>query len=242
MLPLNFSLCLQCGRSSLSQDGGANLRHRFIKKVQTTLNTWMGRPQLLPEIFKIVLRPIWWATWSEQPSPPLHRAAAAQLLTWSGTLLLCISISWLNSVCISLLTNHISAREWELDQCIAFASSQHLFNWCTLRLHSGGGVGGGDLLVSLASVLFWWCCICWLKSHHISQLLSISLGAGQHCDVLHPASFQHFEGILICYTDMRFLLTFGTDQLDHIIVCLIVPYWFFHPQTLLACWWCIGAD
>ena len=97
---------VQCGRSSLSQDGGANLRHHFIQKNQTTLNKWMGRPQLLPEIFEIVLRPIWWATGSEQPSPCLHRAAAAQLLTWSGTLLLlmlCISISWLNSVCISLL-------------------------------------------------------------------------------------------------------------------------------------------
>ena len=103
---------VQCGRSSLSQDGGANLRHHFIKKVKTTLNKWMGRPQLLPEIFKIVLQPIWWATGSEQPSPPLHRAAAAQLLTWSGTLLLCISISWLNSICISLWTNHISAQRW----------------------------------------------------------------------------------------------------------------------------------
>ena len=50
-------------------------------------------------------------------------------MTWSGTLLqlvLCISISWLNSVCISRWTNHISAREWELVQCIAYATFQHL--------------------------------------------------------------------------------------------------------------------
>ena len=36
--------------------------------------------QELPEIFEIVLRPSWWAAGSEQPSPPLHRAAAARLL------------------------------------------------------------------------------------------------------------------------------------------------------------------
>ena len=29
----------------------------------------MGRPQLFPEIFKSELRPIWWATGTEQPSP-----------------------------------------------------------------------------------------------------------------------------------------------------------------------------
>ena len=46
-----------------------------------TLNKWMGRPQLLPEMFEIVLRPIWCDAGSEQPSPPLHRAAAARLLT-----------------------------------------------------------------------------------------------------------------------------------------------------------------
>ena len=61
---------VQCGRSSLSQDGGANLQPHFIKKNQTTLNKWMGRPQLLPVIFEIVLRPIWWATGTEQQSPP----------------------------------------------------------------------------------------------------------------------------------------------------------------------------
>ena len=30
---------------------------------------WIGRPQLLPKIFKIELRPIWWAAGTEQPSP-----------------------------------------------------------------------------------------------------------------------------------------------------------------------------
>ena len=40
----------------------------------------LERSQLFPEIFEIVLRPFWWAAGSEQPSPPLHRAAAARLL------------------------------------------------------------------------------------------------------------------------------------------------------------------
>ena len=31
-------------------------------------------------MFEIVLRPLWWAAGNEQPSPPLHRAAAARLL------------------------------------------------------------------------------------------------------------------------------------------------------------------
>ena len=71
---------VQCGRSSLSQDGGANLQPHFIKNNQTTLNKWMGRPHLLPEIFEIVLRPIWWVAGKEQQSPP-SSAAEGQRLT-----------------------------------------------------------------------------------------------------------------------------------------------------------------
>ena len=50
------------------------------KKSQMTLNKWMGRPQLLPEIFEIVLRPIWWVAGKEQQSPP-SSAAEGQRLT-----------------------------------------------------------------------------------------------------------------------------------------------------------------
>ena len=46
---------IQCLQSSLSQDGGANLRPHSSEKIQTTLKTWIGRPQLLPKIFKIEL-------------------------------------------------------------------------------------------------------------------------------------------------------------------------------------------
>ena len=71
---------LQCGQSSLSQNGGADLRAHFSVKFPMTLKMGLERSQLFPEIFEIVLRPFWWAAGSEQPSPPLHRAAAARLL------------------------------------------------------------------------------------------------------------------------------------------------------------------
>ena len=71
---------VQCGRSSLSQRWGADLRPQCSVKVQKTLKTLIKRSQELPEMFEIVLRPLWWAAGNEQPSPPLHRAAAARLL------------------------------------------------------------------------------------------------------------------------------------------------------------------
>ena len=99
----------------------------------------MGRPQLLPKIFETVLRPIWWAAGCEQPSPPLHRATAAQLLSWSGALLLLFfgtSISWRKPSCISHWANHISAGEWSM-HCICFLPTPIGLNcWCTHCMHS----------------------------------------------------------------------------------------------------------
>ena len=71
---------IQCGRSILSQNGGADLSAYCSVKFPMTLKMGLERSQLFPEIFEIVLRPFWWAAGSEQPSPPLHRAAAARLL------------------------------------------------------------------------------------------------------------------------------------------------------------------
>ena len=71
---------IQCVQSSLSQNGGADLRAHCNVKFPMTLKMGLERSQLFPEIFEIVLRPFWWAAGSEQPSPPLHRAAAARLL------------------------------------------------------------------------------------------------------------------------------------------------------------------
>ena len=71
---------IQCGRSSISQRWGADLRPQCTVKIKKTLKTFTKRSKELPEIFKIVLRPLWWATGSEQPSPPLHPLTARGLL------------------------------------------------------------------------------------------------------------------------------------------------------------------
>ena len=129
---LEIQIIIQCLQSSLSQNGGDNLRHHCSAKFQMTLKACMGRSQLLPKIFETVLRPIWWAAGCEQPSPPLHRATAAQLLSWSGALLLLFfgtSISWRNPSCISHWANHISAGEWSL-HCICFLTTPVGLNCC----------------------------------------------------------------------------------------------------------------
>ena len=71
---------LWCERSCFSQKGRADIRDHCNVKFTMTLKMGLERSQLFPEIFEIVLRPFWWAAGSEQPSPPLHRAAAARLL------------------------------------------------------------------------------------------------------------------------------------------------------------------
>ena len=50
---------LQCLQSSLAQDGGANHRQHCITDLLKALKTLIKRSQQLPEIFEIVLRPIW---------------------------------------------------------------------------------------------------------------------------------------------------------------------------------------
>ena len=85
--------------------------------------------QLFPEIFEIVLRPFWWAAGSEQPSPPLHRAAAARLLRRSCVLQQYFSPPHI--ICISqCFANHISdgRRVWltELVMHSGCASTQLL--------------------------------------------------------------------------------------------------------------------
>ena len=64
---------VQCGRSSLSQRWGADLRAYCSVKFPMTLKMGLERSQLFPEIFEIVLRPFWWAAGSEQSSPPLRK-------------------------------------------------------------------------------------------------------------------------------------------------------------------------
>ena len=93
---------IQCLQSSLARDGGANLRSHCIEKIPMTLNKWMGRSQLLPEMFEIVLRPILWVAGSEQPSPPLHPPKVGGLLSifnlYNTILLLSLSSHVMNTM------------------------------------------------------------------------------------------------------------------------------------------------
>ena len=62
---------IQCVQSSLSQNGGADLRSPCSGKFLKALKWWVKSPQLFPEIFGFAQRSIWWVAGSEQPSPPL---------------------------------------------------------------------------------------------------------------------------------------------------------------------------
>ena len=95
----------------------------------------MGRPQLLPEIFEIVLRPIWWVAGKEQQSPP-SSAAEGQRLTEA--------ISVAQVVLLYLLAPHIpyfpillkSYFSWT---ALQFASSQPLLSCTAAVLREGPG-------------------------------------------------------------------------------------------------------
>ena len=50
------------------------------KSKSPSIGGWDGPTYLLPEIFEIVLRPIWWVAGKEQQSPP-SSAAEGQRLT-----------------------------------------------------------------------------------------------------------------------------------------------------------------
>ena len=63
---------VQCVQSSLSQNGGADLRSPFGGKFLKALKSLVPSPQLFPEIFGFAQRSFWWAAGSEQPSPPLR--------------------------------------------------------------------------------------------------------------------------------------------------------------------------
>ena len=63
---------IQCVQSSLSQNGGADLRSPFGGKFLKALKSLVPSPQLFPEIFGFAQRSFWWAAGSKQPSPPLR--------------------------------------------------------------------------------------------------------------------------------------------------------------------------
>ena len=53
---------------------------KSLKKIPKPLKKWMGRPQLFPEIVENVLRSLFWAAGSKQPSPCLQPPKVGGLL------------------------------------------------------------------------------------------------------------------------------------------------------------------
>lgn len=60
-------LNIQCLRSSLTQDGWANYSKK--SKQPSNCGCRLRKAHLLPKIFEIELRPIWWVAGTEQPLP-----------------------------------------------------------------------------------------------------------------------------------------------------------------------------
>ena len=79
------SMCLQCVQSSLSQNGGADLRSPCSGKFLKALKWWLELPQLFPEIFGFAQRPIWWAAGRERQSPP-SSLAGRRATEWQSAL------------------------------------------------------------------------------------------------------------------------------------------------------------
>ena len=83
-LQKSFATFIQCLQSSLAQEGGANHWQHCITDLQKTLKTLKGRSKELPDVFEIVLRPIWWVAGCEQPSPPLPPPRVGGVLSKSS--------------------------------------------------------------------------------------------------------------------------------------------------------------
>ena len=80
-----YAGCIQCVQSSLSQNGGADLRSPCSGKFLKALKWWLKLPQLFPEIFGFAQRPIWWAAGRERQSPP-SSLAGRRATEWQSDL------------------------------------------------------------------------------------------------------------------------------------------------------------
>ena len=71
---------LQWGESSPAKHGGAYISAVGWTRILAITEKAIGRPQVPPNLVGFHLARIFGATGKEQPSPPLHLAAAARLL------------------------------------------------------------------------------------------------------------------------------------------------------------------
>ena len=85
---------IQCVQSSLSQNGGADLRSPCSGKFLKALKWWLKLPQLFPEIFGFAQRPIWWVAGRERQSPP---SSLASRRATEGHSALAIVFAWLTT-------------------------------------------------------------------------------------------------------------------------------------------------
>ena len=76
----NQQIQLQCCESSPAKHGGAYFSAVVLSKILAITEKAIGRPHAPPILVKFHLARTFGATGKEQPSPPLHLAAAARLL------------------------------------------------------------------------------------------------------------------------------------------------------------------
>ena len=77
---LEFAREIQWGESSPAKHGGAYISAVVWTRILAITEKAIGRPQVPPNLVGFHLARIFGATGKEQPSPPLHLAAAARLL------------------------------------------------------------------------------------------------------------------------------------------------------------------
>ena len=75
-----FAMYVQWGESSPAKHGGAYISAVVWTRILAITEKAIGRPQVPPNLVGFHLARIFGATGKEQPSPPLHLAAAARLL------------------------------------------------------------------------------------------------------------------------------------------------------------------
>ena len=95
----NFDI-LQWGESSPAKHGGAYFSAVVWPKILAITEKAIEKPHALHNSLRIHLARTFGATGKEQPSPPLHPAAAARLLS-------CRALRWWSSICLAPLV-HIS--------------------------------------------------------------------------------------------------------------------------------------
>ena len=109
-------------------------------------------------MFKIVLRPSWWAAGNEQPSPPLHRAAAARLLRcfdkynslYTTNLLAIIFLEYNELYLSKHLSSRAAAARWRGGDGCSFPAA-HQSGRSTISNISGNS---WDLFINVLRV-FW---------------------------------------------------------------------------------------